>query len=57
MNAAPPIPAPRPADEPEFGESRRKFLIAMFMLGAVKPERVVEAVVGEVEREAAEAVR
>jgi hypothetical protein len=38
--------------EPEFGTSRRAFLIAMFMSGAVKPERIVERVVSEVGQEA-----
>lgn len=39
------------ADEPEFGHSRRRFLIAMFMCGAVSSERVVERVVADIERE------
>ena len=40
------------ADPPEFGNSRRRFLIAMFMAGFVPPERVVERVVAELEQEA-----
>ena len=36
---------------PEFGTSRQRFLIAMFMIGAVPPERVVERVVADVEAE------
>jgi hypothetical protein len=34
--------------EPEFGTSRRRFLIAMFMCGAVPGERVVERIVADV---------
>ena len=36
---------------PEFGASRRKFLIAMFMCGAVNGERVVERIVSEIRGE------
>lgn len=38
--------------EPEFGDRWCAFVIAMLMVGAIKPERVVERVVAEVEREA-----
>lgn len=37
---------------PEFGNSRRRFLIAMFMCGAVDGERIVERVADELDREA-----
>ena len=37
--------------EPEFGKSRRRFLVAMFMCGAVKGERIVERVVAELDGE------
>jgi len=37
-----------PAEEPEYGRSRRKFLIAMFMCGAVRSDRVVERIAAEV---------
>ena len=36
----------------EFGTSRRAFLIAMFMCGAVKPERVVERIAEHIAQEA-----
>jgi hypothetical protein len=39
----------RSTESPEFGTSRRRFLIAMFMCGAVKSDRVVETIVAELE--------
>jgi len=39
--------------EPEFRNSRRAFLIAMFAIGAVPRERVVDRIVADLEREAA----
>lgn len=44
--------ANRSTEQPEFGNRRRAFLIAMFMLGAVPPERVVERVLADVEADA-----
>jgi hypothetical protein len=38
--------------QPEYGDRRRAFLIAMFMIGAVPHERVVERILAEVEAEA-----
>ena len=37
--------------EPEFGTSRRGFLVAMLMCGAVKPDAVTRRIVAEVELE------
>jgi len=34
--------------EPEFGKSRRRFLIAMFMCGAVDGDRIVERVAADI---------
>jgi hypothetical protein len=34
---------------PEYRDDRRRFLIAMFMIGAVRSERVVERIAGEIE--------
>lgn len=39
-------------EPPEFGASRRRFLIAALMAGWIKPERVVERVVAEVAEDA-----
>jgi hypothetical protein len=38
-------------DEPEFGNSRRRFLIAMFMCNAVPGARVVERIAAEINDE------
>ena len=39
---------PTTQEPPEYGNSRRKFLIAMFMLNAIPAERVVERIAAEV---------
>lgn len=38
-------------EPPEFGISRRAFLIYAFACGLVKPERVVERIVAEIEED------
>ena len=38
----------RDHEHPEFGTSRRRFLIAMFMSGVVPGQRVVERVVADI---------
>jgi len=44
---------PSTGDEPEHRNDRRRFLIWSCMLGVVRPERVTERIVAELEREAA----
>ena len=41
------------AEEPEHRNQRRRFLVWALMLGATKPEVVVDRIVAEIEREAA----
>jgi hypothetical protein len=50
---APKLPVVK-GEAPEFGSDRRKFLVAMLMLGAIPPQRVVDRIVDEVEHEAAQ---
>ena len=44
---------PRVDEQPEHHGDRRRFLVWACMLGVVKPERVVERIVAELETEAA----
>ncbi len=44
--------ATRGNDAPEFGTSRRGFLVAMLMCGAVKPEDVTRRIIDELRAEA-----
>ena len=46
------VDAEVPREEPEFGNDRRRFLVAMLMLGAVRPERMTERIVAELADEA-----
>ncbi len=51
-----PNPSPRHlgnqiGERPEFGDSRRRFLVAMTMMGVVTTRHMVERVIAEVETE------
>jgi hypothetical protein len=42
-----------PVEPAEFGTSRRAFIIAMFMCGAVKSDAVVKRIVADIDAEPA----